>query len=191
MSFSRNWTNLDSNKGLKPLITPINFTKNKTMNQEQIKARLLSELPAPYGEQAADNVIEGSFGRGWWHTVFQDSSLSDVVNRAFLWSGTPQGQVYWQNVFDSLNTPGAKIEEFLGEFTWDSGFPVKVWKGVITVGCQVITPEEANSARKRENFDKDDVGGVIFSAAGMDYGDYFISEWGLKELFKKFDELGF
>ncbi len=161
--------------------------KINKMTQKEIQDRFIKEMPAPYGQQAADNTITDN--AAGWDDVDFDSSLGVVLGSAFWWDKSKEGFQYWQRVARELGM-GCAIGSCLAEFGWDD-YPVTVWPGAISIGCQKITKEMVEFARARIDFRNNNDERVYFSEKCMHYGYRDVSLDLLEELYLQLDEVGF
>ena len=160
------------------------------MTQKEIQDRFLAELPAPYGQQAADNTIPE-----WamdWSGLHSNSDMYQLINRAFWWDKTKEGDDYWSDLADRADTKGVKMADYLGSFVWgEDEWMVRVWKNLVKIGCQTVSKENIQNAQNGEDFTNGHYK-VQFNDRGLSYGiSYSASKKDLATLFLKLDELGF
>ncbi len=103
------------------------------MNAEEAKARLLAELPKPFGEWAARQVNPNFSG---FKNLRDAPKIHEIVYGAFAWSGTEEGPYFWEAIQEAAEI-GTNFP--LGGFMW-AGWSVAVWEDRLTIGCQKIDP---------------------------------------------------
>ena len=162
------------------------------MTKKEIKELFLQKLPAPYGQQAADNVVYSMRGKANWNEINSKSRAADLLMNAFIWSESKEGRDYWSNLYQIVSVKGTNLKNYLGDFDW-KGWKVRVWKNLVAIGCQRVSKKNIQLARAEESFTN---GGnkVTFTETRLQYGGdsgYGASKKELLRLWKALDKLNF
>jgi hypothetical protein len=87
---------IDSDKSLESIFDEWDSITDKTRNHF---VTYLSELQSPYAEQAIENY-DDEFSKDVNINFVND--VEEALNLAFHWDSSPQGEKYWNNVYNYI-----------------------------------------------------------------------------------------
>ncbi len=109
------------------------------MSEQKTIKEWYKELPLEYRKRAMKNAKE------WGKDKLNEtvSSFSAAIDDGFVWSGTPEGAVFWEKIYSGAKPEGKIPEEVKAKFAlgafYASGYAIVFEEKTFNVGCQTFS----------------------------------------------------